>query len=309
MLEFVERLNTPKTVLAVIFVSVLLLSAAYFYSMQRTDTTISLPTTEVLVGAGDIASCDATGDEATAELLDRIPGTVFTTGDNAYYIGSETEFTECYEPSWGRHKTKTYPTPGNHDYFTANASGYFGYFGSAAGETGEGYYSYDLGEWHIIALNSTCESVGGCENGSPMLRWLEEDLATNPKTCTFAYWHVPLFSSGSEHGNGPSVKPIWDALYAADVEMVVNGHEHNYERFAPQDPNGVADTERGIREFVVGTGGISHYPFGEIQPNSEVRNADTYGVLKLTLRPTDYEWEFVPVAGKTFSDSGSGSCH
>ena len=309
--RILERLNAPKTVLALIVVSVLLLSAAYFFrTEERSTTTSSLPTTEVLVGAGDIASCDLTGDEDTAKLLDRIPGTIFTTGDHAYYDGTETEFAECYEPSWGRHTNRTYPVPGNHDYNTANASGYFSYFGPAAGEPGEGYYSYDLGEWHIIALNSTCESViGGCQEGSPMLRWLEEDLATNSKACTLAYWHRPLFSSGATHGNGPDIKPIWDALYAAGAEVVVNGHEHNYERFAPQDPNGVADAERGIREFVVGTGGYYPYPLGEIQPNSEVRNDDTHGVLKLTLRPSDYEWEFVPVADNPFKDSGSGSCH
>jgi 3',5'-cyclic AMP phosphodiesterase CpdA len=263
---------------------------------------------EILVGAGDIAGCSSEGDEATAALLDGIDGTVFTVGDNVYESGTDAEFEECYQPSWGRHKARTYPSPGNHEYRTANASGYFDYFGAAAGEPGKGYYSYDLGEWHVVALNGVCEAVGGCEADSPMVRWLEEDLSANPKTCTLAYWHHPLFSSGY-NGNQPKMKPTWDTLYAANVDVVVNGHDHSYERFAPQDPNGVADSERGIREFVVGTGGINLRPFETIEPNSEVRNADAYGVLKLTLRSTSYDWEFVPVAGETFTDSDSGECH
>jgi 3',5'-cyclic AMP phosphodiesterase CpdA len=263
---------------------------------------------EILVGAGDIAGCSSEGDEATAALLDGIDGTVFTVGDNVYESGTDAEFEECYQPSWGRHKARTYPSPGNHEYYTANASGYFHYFGAAAGEPGEGYYSYDLGEWHVVALNGMCENVGRCEADSPMVRWLEEDLSANPKTCTLAYWHHPLFSSGY-NGNQPKMKPTWDTLYAANVDVVVNGHDHSYERFAPQDPNGVADSERGIREFVVGTGGINLRPFETIEPNSEVRNADAYGVLKLTLRSTSYDWEFVPVAGETFTDSDSGECH
>ena len=263
----------------------------------------------VLVGAGDIAGCSGKGDEFTADLIDDIPAaTVFTTGDNAYDSGSDAAFEDCYEPSWGRHKARTYPVPGNHDYYTANASGYFDYFGAAAGDPSKGYYSYDRGEWHVVALNAMCEQVGGCEEGSPMLEWLEQDLAANPKTCTVAYWHHPLFSSGP-HGNQAKIKPTWDALYAANVDVVVNGHDHVYERFAPQTPDGAADPERGIRQFVVGTGGYTHYQFEDVQPNSEVRNSDTYGVLKLTLHRTGYDWEVVPAAGKTFTDSGSASCH
>lgn len=263
----------------------------------------------VLVGAGDIALCSGEADEATATLLNDIAGTVFTVGDNAYGSGTEAEFRECYEPNWGQHKARMYPSPGNHDYYTENASGYFNYFDAAAGDPSEGYYSYDLGDWHIISLNGMCENVGGCEDDSPMLTWLKEDLAANPKTCTLAYWHHPLFSSGGEHGNTPKMKPTWDALYQAGVDAVVNGHDHDYERFASQDPNGVPDSERGIREFVIGTGGADLRPFGATKPNSEVRDADTHGVLKLTLQPTSYDWEFVPVAGETFMDSGSDSCH
>ncbi len=265
----------------------------------------------VLVGAGDIADCsdpEGTGGDDTAALLDGITGTVFTIGDNAYPSGTDANFNDCYGPSWGRHKARTYPSPGNHEYDTPNASGYFNYFGAAAGDPGEGYYSYDLGGWHVVVLNSMCGNVGGCGDDSPMLRWLNEDLAANPKACTLAYWHHPLFSSG-KNGNNDYIKPIWNALYAANVDVAVNGHDHIYERFAPQNPSGVADADRGIREFVVGTGGAKLYPLATIQPNSEVRNTDTRGVLKLTLREANYDWEFVPVEGQTFTDFGSANCY
>jgi acid phosphatase type 7 len=263
----------------------------------------------VLVGAGDIARCTSPGNpEATAKLLDGISGTVYTTGDNAYESGSATEFANCYHPTWGRHKARTRPSPGNHEYYTPGATGYFGYFGSAAGDPLKGYYSYDLGEWHIISLNSMCENVGGCGATSPMVTWLKSDLAAHPTACTLAYFHHPLFSSGP-HGNQTKMRPTWDALYAANADVVLNGHDHDYERFAPQTPSGAADPARGIREFVVGTGGGSHYGIVNVQPNSQVRNTDTYGVLKLTLHPTSYDWQFVPESGKTFTDSGSTSCH
>ena len=263
----------------------------------------------VLIGAGDIASCSSTGDEVTAKLIDDFPtGTVFTTGDNAYESGTNREFDNCYGPSWGRHKARTYPSPGNHEYYTANASGYFSYFGAAAGDPSKGYYSYDIGEWHIVVLNSMCENVGGCGAASPMIAWLRNDLAANRRMCTLAYWHHPLFSSGP-HGNQIKMRAAWEVLYSASADVVVNGHDHTYERFAPQNPNGVMDPTRGIREFVVGTGGRSHYAFKAIKTNSQVRNADTYGVLKLTLHPTSYDWEFVAPAGRTFTDSGSDNCH
>lgn len=262
----------------------------------------------VLVGSGDIATCGRSGDEATADLLDRIPGTVFTTGDNAYESGTASQFAECYDPGWGRHKDRTRPTPGNHDYGTAGASGYFGYFGEAAGNPSKGYYSYDLGGWHVIALNSACDQVGGCGPGSPMVSWLKRDLAANPARCTAAYWHNPLFSSG-EHGNGTQMRTVWSALYRANADVVINGHDHDYERFAPQNPGGKLDRSRGIREFVVGTGGRELRPFDKIQPNSRSRSAGAFGVLKLTLGAGSYNWKFVPVAGETFTDSGTGRCH
>jgi acid phosphatase type 7 len=262
----------------------------------------------VLVGAGDIAGCDTTGDEQTAKLLDNISGTVFTLGDNVYNSGTAAQFANCYGPSWGRHKARTKPSVGNHEYLTSGASGYFGYFGSAAGDPKKGYYSYDKGSWHIVVLNSNCSPVGGCAAGSAQERWLRADLANHPNKCTLAYFHAPLYSSG-EHGSSAYVRPFWNALYQANADVVLSGHDHDYERFAPQDANGVADPERGIREFVVGTGGKSHYPFGTIKPNSQVRNATTYGVLKLTLHAGSYEWKFVPQAGKTFTDSGTTACH
>ena len=281
-----------------------------------TDTPLPTPTgtpadnDPVLVGAGDIASCSGSGDEATAALLDDITGTVITLGDNVYSSGTAREFADCYGPSWGRHKERTRPSAGNHDYRTNNASGYFDYFGAAAGDPSRGYYSYDLGAWHIVVINSNCAEVGGCQTGSPQEQWLRADLAAHPAACTLAYWHHPRFSSGSSHGSSSSMEPIWRTLYDANAELVLSGHEHNYERFAPQDPAGQADDARGIREFVVGTGGGSHYGFDTPLPNSEVRNSDTFGVLKLTLHPGSYDWQFVPIAGKSFSDSGTNvACH
>ncbi len=265
----------------------------------------------VLVGAGDIASCDdLAGAEATAKLLDKIPGTVFAAGDLAYPDGLAEQFANCYGPTWGRHKARTRPAPGNHEFHSGEATPYFKYFGAAAGDPKKGYYSYDLGTWHVVVVNSNCSDVGGCNAGSSEEQWLRKDLAAHPADCTVAYWHHPLFSSGKKHGNDPEMKPIWQALYDANAELVLNGHDHDYERFAPQDPEGRADPARGIREFVVGMGGKnSHREFGKPIPNSEARNADTFGVLKLTLRPKSYEWEFVPETGKTFRDSGSGTCH
>jgi acid phosphatase type 7 len=261
----------------------------------------------VMVGAGDIAHCSTTTDEATAKLLDGISGTVFTLGDNAYNSGTSAEFANCYNPTWGRHKARTKPSVGNHEYLTSGASGYFGYFGAAAGDPKKGYYSYDRGDWHVIVLNSNCSQVP-CAAGSAQDTWLRADLAAHPNKCTLAYFHAPLYSSG-QHGNSTSVRPFWEALYKANADVVLSGHDHNYERFAPQNPYGAFDSARGIREFVVGTGGTYLRPFGTIKPNSVSRNATTHGVLKLTLNSGGYAWKFVPVAGKTFTDSGTASCH
>jgi hypothetical protein len=258
----------------------------------------------VLVGAGDIAN-SGNRDEATAKLLETLPGTVVTLGDNAYPNGTAEEFSNYYDPTWGRHKARTRPGAGNHDYDIPGASGYYNYFGAAAGDPTKGYYNFDVGAWHIIVLNTECSQVGGCESASPQGQWLQADLAANPSTCTLAIMHKSLFASG---GSSTAGQAFWSLLYQARADVVLGGHAHFYERFAPQDPNGAADAVNGIREFVVGTGGAGHSSFGTIAPNSEARDNDTWGVLKLTLNPTSYDWEFIPIAGQTFTDSGSAAC-
>ncbi len=270
----------------------------------------------LVVAVGDIAAdcrreAHEGSAEATAVLLDDIQGTVLALGDLALPQGSAESFQKCYDLRWGHFKWRTRPVPGNHEYYTEGAAGYFDYFGKAAGEPGKGYYSYNLGSWHLVALNSNCERIGGCDESSPQVRWLKADLAANDgKRCTLAYMHHPRFSSGAKHGNTHYVKPLWEALYEAGAEVVLSAHEHNYERFAPQNPGGREDPEDGIREFVVGTGGgKGTYPILEPIANSEVHNDETYGVLKLTLNPKSYEWRFVPVEGETFSDSGSAKCY
>jgi hypothetical protein len=261
----------------------------------------------VLVGAGDIASCVSTGDEATAALLDRIEGTIFTAGDNAYEEGSADDFRTCYDPSWGRLRDRTRPAPGNHDWETDDLAGYLGYFGDAAAPEGTPWYSFDLGTWHVIVLDSQCGKTGGCDADSDQGRWLAADLAASDAACTAAIFHYPLFSSG-EHGNIERVRPFWDALYAAGADVILNGHDHDYERFAPQDPQGREDRERGIRQFVVGTGGKNLRAFAAVQPNSELRASVTFGVLALTLRDGAYDWRFHATEGP-FADQGTAPCH
>src|SRR5690242_2957514 len=260
-----------------------------------------------LVGAGNIATCTSTGDDATAALLDSIPGTVFADGDAAYDKGAVTQYTPCYNSSWGRHKARTLPAAGELDYKTANAAGYFGYFSPAAGDPKQGYYSYDLGAWHIVVLNTGSSSLVPFTATSAQVQWLKADLAAHPARCTLAYWHNPLFDS--KDAPNTAVKPLWDVLYAAGADVVVNAHYAFYERFAPQTPAGVADPVGGIREFIAGTGGAAVGTFGTVRANSQVRNSGTFGVLKLTLDATSYAWQFVPVAGQTFTDAGSTACH
>jgi hypothetical protein len=262
----------------------------------------------VMVGAGDISGCLSSGDAATASLIGSTAGTVFTLGDNAYESGTGKEFASCYAPTWGRFKGRTRPAVGNHDYATAGATGYFDYFGRAAGPRGKGWYSYSAGSWHVIVLNANCDQVG-CGKGSEQERWLRADLAAHRNRCTLAYWHQARFVSDSSHGSNGAVGPFWDALYQYGADLVLSAHAHIYERFAPQTPAGKADPGRGIREIVVGTGGESHYGFATPRANSQVRNADTFGVLKLTLHAASYDWRFLPQAGKSFHDSGTGSCH
>jgi len=276
------------------------------------------PNDPVLVGAGDISSCAQENDTLTAELLDKVVANatgevvVFTAGDNAYENGSIEEYQQCYEPTWGRQKARTRPAPGNHDYGSGTADGYFEYYGAIAGDPSQGYYSYDLGDWHIVVLNTSdhCKYIA-CWEGSPQTKWLRSDLEAHPTLCTLAIWHDSLFSSGRTPENSQYVKPFWSLLYDFGADVVVNADEHNYERFAPQTPDGALDNEHGIREFVVGTGGESHYRLSDSRmPNSEAANDDTFGVIKLTLHPGGYDWEFMPEQphGK-FTDAGSGNCH
>jgi len=272
------------------------------------------PTTFTLVGAGDIAGCaDLSGAEATAKLIEKIPGTVFAAGDLAYEKGTYEEFQNCYQPTWGRFKERTMPAPGNHEYNGSEASGYFLYWGKRAGDPKKGYYSYDLGHWHIVVLNTNCaaKQLGGCGEGSPEESWLREDLTAHPNACILAYGHHALFSSGisATHARHEELRPFWQDLYAAHADLILAGHEHSYERFALQDPSGSEDPAHGIRQITVGTGGRSHTYLGIPQENSEVRNADTFGVLKLILSPGKFSWQFIPEAGKTFHDSGEGVCH
>ena len=229
-------------------------------------------------------------------------GTIFTLGDHAYKHGDAQDFRECYGPTWGRHKARTRPTIGNHDTITSRGRPYFDYFQDQAGPERRGYYSFELGAWHIVSLNSEAS----VKPDSPQVTWLREDLAAHPTDCSLAYWHVPRFSSGPE--NDKSLSDVWHVLYAAGVDVVLNGHEHAYERFAPQDDQGRPDPARGIREFIVGTGGGALDRLSRTAPNSEIREDHTFGVLKLTLRAHDYAWEFVPIARQRFRDAGSAPC-
>ena len=255
---------------------------------------------QVFVGAGDIAMCDRHAED-TARLLDSIGGTVFSLGDNAYFQGTMQQFRDCFEPTWGRHKGRTRPVPGNHEYESPGADAYYTYFGANAGPRGLGYYSFDIGDWHAIALNSQVP-VGA---GSAQEAWLRGDLAGNRSRCTIAYWHYPYFTSGP-NGRFLEMRDFWRALYEAGADVVLSAHDHLYERFALQDPDGRPDPARGLRQFTVGTGGALIYPTGAAAANSEVR-LSAFGVLKLTLAADSYQWEFIPVSGP--ADSGSGTCH
>ena len=257
----------------------------------------------VLLAAGDIALCGSEGSELTARLLDSMDGTVVAAGDNAYPSGRLEDYRNCYQPSWGRHLDRTRPTPGNHEYETAGATPYFTYFGPNAGPAGRGYYSYTLGSWHIVSLNSETD----LRAGSPQEQWLRADLQANRTSCTAAYWHRPRFSSG-KHGNNTDMQELWRVLYEFHVDVAISGHDHLYERFAPQDASGRADPERGIRQFVAGTGGAAMHAFNGTAANSEAQGFD-WGVLKLTLGADAYSWEFVPAAGGSFHDNGTYPCH
>jgi hypothetical protein len=260
-----------------------------------------------LLTAGDIANCNSPGDEATADLLDQRFGSVLTLGDNAYPDGTLAEFQSCYHPSWGRHKARTRPATGNHEYHVDGAAGHFAYYGAAAGDPATGWYSFDLGGWHIVVLNSNCSAIGGCTRSSPQGLWLEAELAANPRACSIAVTHHPRFSSGSSHGSISAMRDLYDIFHDHGGDLFLSGHDHNYERFAPQDALGVADPT-APRQFVVGTGGASLRDMGEIQPNSVTSAGNVYGLLELTLHEGSYEWEFVPAAGYSYTDAGSAPC-
>ena len=268
----------------------------------------------VVAAAGDIA-CAADEPvtprtchhQATADLVVAAnPTGVLALGDQQYDRALLGGFVNSYEPTWGRLKAITHPVPGNHEYLSG-AVDYFAYFGPAAGDPGKGYYSFDVGAWHLIALNSNCSRVGGCGPGSPQERWLRADLAAHPSRCTLAFWHHARFSSGG-HGSYPAYDGFWRALYDAGADVVLSAHDHEYERFAPQTPDARPDKARGVRQFVVGTGGKNLHRFGQVEPNSEVRHSG-FGVLLLTLHARSYEWRFEPVGGGGAVDGGSGSCH
>ena len=238
-------------------------------------------------------------------VVDADPVAFLALGDLCYSEASAECFAESYEATYGRVRAKTIPAPGNHEY-TDDPGDYFSYFGALAGDPERGYYSKDVGAWHVVALNSNCDAVGGCEAGGPQERWLRDDLAADDARCTLAIWHHPLFSSG-EHGSQDEMRAMWEALMDDGAELVLQGHDHDYERFDPLDADGNPDPA-GLRSFVVGTGGRSHYELEERLPGSVVGNDETYGVLELTLRPAGYDWRFVPVPGGTLRDSGSAEC-
>ncbi len=296
--------------------------------------------TVTLVGAGDIARCSSDNKaSATAKLLSSIPGTVYTLGDNAYPQGTRTQFANCYDNYrlsdgstfntnrnyyWGKYKGRTMPTPGNHEYLNPEgirSKPYFDYFRAVNGfknprapvpspglKLGKGYYSYDRGAWHIVALNSNCEYVS-CANNSAQANWLRNDLANNPSRCTLAYWHDPLYASGSS-SDDPAVQPFWNILYRHNADVILAGHAHRYERYRPLDPDGDRDAANGIRQFIVGTGGEPGGDYnGPDHPEMQVMKRNTPGVLRLNLRAGSYTWKFIPIAGETFSDSGSDRCH
>ncbi len=264
-----------------------------------------------IAAAGDISDTSIGAQRATSDLIyNKGFEAVLLLGDNQYPTGAAPDYARYFDPTWGRFKSLLRPTPGNHDYYTPAATGYFTYFGTRAGEPDKGYYSYNLGAWHVVALNtnSSCREVP-CNEASAQVAWLKADLQRNATKCTLAYWHHPRFNSGAQHGDFTRAHAIWSALYAAGAEVVLNGHEHIYERFEPQDPLGKADLQKGLQQFTVGTGGIGFYGVGDAKPNSAVRQASAFGVLKMTLRPDSYDWEFLPVAPSTVTDKGSAQCH
>jgi hypothetical protein len=270
----------------------------------------STPRNDVLLAAGDIAESNGKS-ELTAQLLDRNPGVVMTLGDNAYPNGTTSDYTSWYQPTWGRHLWRTHGAVGNHEYNSSSTGAdYSAYFGDAAGPQGKYYYSYEVNGWHVVVLNSNCYYVGGCKTGSPQMTWLQGDLDASTAKCTIAVWHHPMFSSGNPNGTDSAMTDVWNLLMAHDVELVLNGHDHAYERFAPQDASGTAKPN-GIREFIAGTGGGDLYPTATLLPNSQARLTGVAGILRLDLNAGGYGWQFLPVDGASSAatDSGTDTCH
>jgi acid phosphatase type 7 len=300
---------TPTSTLTPTATSTVTATPTLTFTPQPTATDTPTPTPPpMLIGAGDIALCgdEYQNDDATASIIEGYPAAnIFTAGDNQQNDGGWGKYDDCYGPSWGRFKSRIRPSMGNHDYNTEEGAPYYAYFGGAAGEPGKGYYSYDIGAWHIIALNSNCPD-GDCNPGSAQEQWLRQDLAASQARCTLLYWHFPRWTSGP-HSDSDSVAGLWNAAVEGGAEIVVNGHNHQYERFAPMNSSGQPDPN-GIREFVVGTGGAPLYGFFIEHENSEVRHSESHGVILFTLYATSYQWEFIPTSGD-FHDSGSGECH
>ena len=306
-----------QAILAVgVLVALVVVMAALARELPRTDAIPSrgpvasppaVPSdAAVLVGAGDIATCEGHADEATAALLDAIPGTVFAAGDLAYPDGTDRDFTTCYDPSWGAVKDRTLPALGNHELDKGNdAKGYFDYWGSRVGTPGQGWYAADVGTWRVVILDSNCDAVD-CDADGPQAAWLRAELAAHPSRCLAAMWHHPRFSSG-EHGDDRRMTDLWQLLQQAGADIALVGHDHDYERFAPMLADGTPDPG-GIREFLVGTGGAPLRAVGDTRPHSEVHQSDSHGVLRLALRRDGYDWAFIPVAGDTFTDTGSATC-
>ncbi|MBA3893334.1 MAG: metallophosphoesterase [Gemmatimonadales bacterium] len=269
-------------------------------ALQPSDASADAEAPAILLAAGDIAGCaEHYKDEVTAELLATLPGTIVPLGDVVYQNGTRWQFRNCYDPSWGQLLSRTRPAPGNHEYHTNEGAPYYEYFGTLAGPKGKGYYTYTLGAWRIYSLNSE-------RNIPEQTTWLKKQLKANPSQCVLAYWHKPLYSSG-DVAPTPEVRPLFDALFRARAEVVLSGHQHNYERFAPQDADSNKKA-RGTRQFVVGTGGSELRPFGGVAKNSLVRYNAGHGVLRMTLSPGMYSWNFLPVPGAPPADSGSANC-
>jgi acid phosphatase type 7 len=287
-------------------------SASPSPSPSATTSPSSSPTSSrdpVITAAGDIADPVPNAEtQATADLVESInPSVAIALGDNQYPSGLLSDYLRGYASTWGTFLSRTAPAPGNHEYRSSStAAGYFGYFGSRAPAA---YYSYNVGQWHLISLDSNCSQIGGCGSGSPEYNWLKADLASHPTACTLAYWHHPRWSSGTNHGGTNTVSAFWTLLYDAGAELVLSAHEHNYERFAPQDPSGRLDAAKGVVQIVAGTGGHSLYPLGVPEPNSVARNSTAFGVVTVTLHPTSYDFAFRPIPGDTFTDSGTEGCH